>query len=194
MKAVVLDGSRENGGALDGVREIIVDELAGMGWEVEPLILRDLEIHHCLGCFGCWLQTPGTCVIDDAGRDVARKYIQSDLAVLLTPVTFGGYSSELKKSIDRFACPILAPFFTRIAGEVHHKPRYERYPRLMGVGLLPQADDEDEAEQIFATLVSRNALNLHAPAHAAGVALGDQGADEIRVEIQALLKAVEVKQ
>lgn len=74
-----------------------------MGWEVEPFILHDMEIHHW-GCFGCWVQTPGVCVIDDAGRDVARAVIQSDLAVFLIPVTFGGYSSELKKAVDRLIC------------------------------------------------------------------------------------------
>lgn len=51
----------------------------------------------------------------------------------------------------------------KIEGEVHHKPRYERYPRLMGVGVLPQPDEE--SERIFTTLVSRNAINLHALAH-----------------------------
>ena len=195
MQAVVLNGSEKGDPALAGVHQIIVDELDRMEWKVESLILHELDIRHCAGCFGCWVQTPGICIIDDAGRDVARAIVQSDLAIYLTPVTFGGYSAQLKKALDRSIC-IIAPFFTQIAGETHHEPRYERYPRLMGVGVLPQADEESErtrdARRIFTTLVGRNALNMHAPAHVGGVVAGRQGADEIREEIRALFAAVGV--
>ena len=189
MKAVILNGSEKDNDTLGSVHEIIVRELTDVGWEVEAFILGDMEIHHCLGCFGCWVRTPGVCVIDDAAREVAKAIIQSDLTVYLTPVTFGGYSPELKKALDRSIC-LISPFFTRVEGEVHHKVRYEQYPRLMAVGVLPQADDE--SEEIFTFLVSRNAINFHSPAHAAGVVLSSQGAQEIREEIQALLHQLEV--
>ena len=196
MKAVILNGSEKGDAAIDGVHEIIVDELEGQGWEVEPLILHEMEIRHCVGCFGCWVQTPGVCVINDAGRDVARAVIQSDLVIYLTPVTFGGYSSQLKKALDRSIC-LLTPFFTKVDGEIHHVPRYERYPRIMGVGVLSQADEESgrtkDVRRIFTTLVGRNAINAHTPAHVGGVILSSLGEGEIRKEIQTLLKAVEVR-
>ena len=189
MKAVILNGSEKGDAAMDGVHEIIVDELEGQGWEVEPLILHELEIRHCVGCFGCWVQTPGVCVINDAGRDVARAVIQSDLVIYLTPVTFGGYSSQLKKALDRSIC-LVTPFFAKVDGEIHHEPRYERYPRILGVGVLPQADEE--SERIFTTLVGRNAINAHT-AHIGGVILSSLGEGEIRKEIQTLFQAVEVR-
>ena len=190
MKAVLLDGSLNGEPAASRVRELVAAELEAQGWNVQPFTLREMEIRPCIGCFGCWVQTPGQCLIDDAARDIAPAVIGSNLAIYLTPVTFGGYSSELKKALDRNICLIL-PFFTKVDGEVHHKPRYDRYPRLLGLGLLPEADAE--SERIFKTLVDRNAINMHAPAHAAGVILGNQGVDETRAEIQTLLKAVEVK-
>lgn len=190
MKAVILNGSRKGDDALDHVHEIVIDELAGRGWKVEPFILRDMEICHCVGCFGCWVQTPGVCLIDDGARDVAKGVVQSDLAVFLTPITFGGYSSELKKALDRIIC-IVSPDFMRVEGEVHHQPRYERYPRLMGLGVLPRADEESEG--IFRTLVSRNAINIHAPAHVGGVVLSSQSKDAIREKVQGLLAAVELR-
>lgn len=190
MKAVVLNGSEKGDNALNTVYEIITDELKGIGWEVESFILHDTKIAHCLGCFGCWVKTPGICVIDDAGREVARKVIQSDLTVFLTPVTFGGYSSELKKALDRLI-PLISPFFMKIEGEVHHKPRYERYPRLMGVGVLPHPDEESEG--LFKTLIGRNAINFRGPAHAGGVVLSSQSSEEIRENIQTLLIEVGVK-
>ncbi len=190
MKAVVLNGSEKGDNALNTVYEIITDELKGIGWEVESFILHDTKIAHCLGCFGCWVKTPGIYVIDDAGHDVAMKVIQSDLTVFLTPVTFGGYSSELKKALDRLI-PLISPFFMKIEGEVHHKPRYERYPRLMGVGVLPHPDEESEG--LFKTLIGRNAINFRGPAHAGGVVLSSQSSEEIRENIQTLLIEVGVK-
>lgn len=190
MKAVVLNGSQEGDRTLEVTERIILEELAEDGWDAEALILRDMEISHCLGCFGCWVKTPGICVIDDAGRKVARAICQGDLVVFLTPVTFGGYSSDLKKALDRSIC-LISPFFTRIKGEVHHKPRYARYPRLMAVGGLGHPDQESES--IFKTLVERNSINFHAPSHVAGVIVSGRDEGEIRKEIRALLAGVGVK-
>jgi hypothetical protein len=100
---------------------------------VEPHVLRDLEIAFCVGCFGCWERNPGECLVDDAARDLARAMIQSELVVYLTPVTFGGYSSQLKKAVDRVIC-LLHPHFTKVHNETHHIARCARYPRLLGVG------------------------------------------------------------
>lgn len=191
VKSVILNGSAKDDNILDNVHNVIVDELTRIGSEIKPFILHDMKIAHCLGCSGCWVKTPGICVIKDAGHDVAREFIQSDLVVFLTRVTFGGYSSELKKALDRIIS-LISPFFVKINGETHHKLRYERYPRLIGIGVLPQADEE--SEQIFTTLVKRNAINFHPPAHAEKVILSSQGTEEICQEIQTLLHAVEVIQ
>jgi hypothetical protein len=187
VKAVILDGSREDDDALNTPHRVILDELTGAGWEVEPFILHQLAISYCRGCFECWVHTPGVCVSTGAGRDVPRAVIQSDLTVLLTPVTFGGYSSPLKKAVDHLI-GLVSPFFLRIDGETHHKTRYATYPRLLGVGVMPEEDAE--SERIFTTLVERNAINMHSPAYAAGVVLADETAPEIRVDMRSLLAAV----
>jgi hypothetical protein len=189
VKSIILNGALGEDPTLDRVQQVLTRELTGMDWEVTDLILRQVEIATCVGCFGCWIRTPGLCIIDDAARDVARAMAQSNLVVYLSPVTFGGYSSELKKVLDRNICHIL-PFFTRIDGEVHHKPRYTHYPRLLGVGTLDRADAE--CERIFTTLVERNAINMHAPAHAAAVVYEDQSDEAIAQRLCRLFDAVEV--
>jgi multimeric flavodoxin WrbA len=190
VKAIILNGARNNDNALDSIHDIIVDELTDIGWEVTSYALRKHTIGHCVGCFGCWIKTPGICRFNDDAREIARQFIQSDLSVLYTPVTFGGYSAELKKALDRALLCLVSPFFMKINGEVHHKPRYVRYPRLMGVGVLPHADKE--SEKIFKTVVKRNALNFHSPAHIAGVILSDQGMGKSRKHIKSLLTAIGV--
>ncbi len=134
--------------------------LATRDWDVTTMKLCELDIAPCVGCFGCWVKTPGICVIDDAGRDVARAIVESDLVVYLTPIMFGGYSYELKKAVDR-SIPIISPFFRRVKGEMHHKKRYAHYPRVLALGWLERVTGDEE--DIFQTVVQRNAINMHAP-------------------------------
>ncbi len=171
-------------------REILTAELAYRGWEVEGALLRELQIADCSGCYTCWIATPGICRVDDAGRDLARKAALCELLVFLTPVTFGGYSSELKKAVDRLL-PNILPFFEKVGGEIHHARRYTENPRLLVVGMTTTRDDERDA--IFRKLVERNATNLRSPAHAVGVLGTSWAGDEVRREVSMLLAAAGVE-
>jgi multimeric flavodoxin WrbA len=167
MKALILDGALGDGTELDRVGDAVRGTLEDVGAGTRTLTLRRMKVRPCRGCFECWVKTPGECVIADEGRDVAREVVAADLVVYLTPLTFGGYSSVLKQAVDRFACPILLPFFIRIDGEVHHPLRYAKPHRLVALGLAGESDAE--AEGIFVDLVKRNAVNHHAPTATAAV-------------------------
>ena len=91
---------------------------------------------------------------------MAKAIVRSDLVVYLTPVLFGGYSHELKKALDR-SIPIISPMFRRVHGEVHHKKRYTRYPRVLALGWVEKLTIDEEA--LFQSVVQRNAINMHAP-------------------------------
>lgn len=164
MNALILDGALPDDAVVPTVARRLQQALTTIGWRVEVVALRQQKIAYCLGCFDCWTKSPGVCKIDDDGRTVTAAMLASDLVVYLTPLTFGGYSSELKKALDRSIC-LVSPFFTHIDGEVHHKPRYDRYPAILGVGVSAAQTDDQAA--IFARLIERNAINLHAPAHGA---------------------------
>jgi multimeric flavodoxin WrbA len=185
MKALLLDGSRANESDLEDIKSTFQKELKAKGWDVEAIELKNIDISPCMGCFRCWIKTPGICITDDAARDVSKKFIQSDLVVFLTPVTFGGYSSELKKALDRSLGNML-PYFTKIDGKTHHKKRYKNYPKLIALGTLPASNPKEE--KIFKDLVSRNAVNAHAPSYAADVIVTVD--DKIQSTIKALLQKV----
>jgi len=170
MKAVVLNGSNRDENPLNIWENIIVEKLENRGWEVETVELRNIKLSTCIGCFGCWIKTPGQCILKDNGVEICKAVARSDLLVLLTPVTFGGYSFELKKMVDRLI-PNLLPLFTKINGEIHHKTRYEKNPKLLVIGYHPQYDEE--SERIFKELVHRNAINMDSPANHAEVVTGD---------------------
>jgi len=184
MHSVVLDGFRDEEGS--GILGMLESALTSAGYDTETIDLRRKTIAPCLGCFGCWIKTPGECVIDDDGRGVAREAVRSDLLVYVTPVTFGGFSSELKKAVDRFI-PNISPFFARVRGETHHQRRYRRCPSLIGLGTLPQPNRE--AEAIFKTLVEHNALNWRSPRTAAAVVALD-GTSDVAAIARGLIEAV----
>jgi multimeric flavodoxin WrbA len=159
MNALVLNGANNKDSTVNTVSDYVVDLLRINHYDTEVLALRNLHIEGCRGCFACWLKTPGECIIHDDAFDLPRKVIGSDIVFLLSPVTFGMYSSSLKKALDRFPLPLLLPFFKHYDGEIHHPPRYQKYPKLVTIGVLPKADQESETT--FATLAARNSINLH---------------------------------
>src|SRR6516225_7083816 len=124
------------------------------------------------------------CVENDAGRQIAKAVIQSDRTVFFTPVTFGGYSPELKKMLDHFI-QLISPFFRMDHGEVHHPPRYAHRPRLIVVGV--QRHPNPREAHIFKTLAGRNAINLLPPSYAVEVVLTTDDPKVVRYRFQALL-------
>jgi hypothetical protein len=173
--------------ALD-LHTAVMAELQSLGWASQPFIMREMDIRPCAGCFGCWIRTPGRCVIRDCD-EIAQAVVRSHLLVLLTPVTFGGYSSELKKGLDRLIFTNL-PFFRTVGGETHHRPRYGSSPNLLAIGVLERPDEE--SERIFTTLVERNAINMFSPRWAAGVVTNDRADIGLQSEVHALLERVGV--
>ncbi len=188
MKAIILNGAREGDAKVDQVAKVAASLLSSH--EVAVFNLREIPIADCVGCFGCWIKTPSECVINDAARGIAKKLAFADLKVFVTPIVFGGYSYELKKALDRQICTIL-PFFTKINGEAHHVARYEHNGNVVGFGVLPQPDAE--SEKIFETLLMRNSINLHAPAHASKIVYSTDDSAVVAQKIKETLAEVETK-
>ncbi len=164
MKVLILDGTKSNNNESTKIYDLILEELKKLNWDITSIVLEDKNIDYCTGCFGCWVQTPGECVFKDYEENVVRNMVHSDLIIYLTPIMFGGYSSILKKALDRQIGRVL-PYFMKIDGEVHHPNRYEKQQSLLSIGLLDKRDTEKE--EIFKTLVARNAINMWAPFHRA---------------------------
>ncbi|MBU3093589.1 flavodoxin family protein [Clostridium sp. CF011] len=105
----------------------------------------------CMGCTGCWIKTPGKCVIEDSLNSINESYVNSDLVIYLTPVIFGQYSSTIKNVMDRFI-PNVLPFFEESNGATVHPSRYDKYPKQILIGY---GDDLTKEERdTFITLTS----------------------------------------
>ena len=164
MKAIILNGFKIDNGKMARIHDLMLEELKKLNWDATSINLEDKSIAYCMGCFGCWVQTPGECVIKDYETEIVKHLVQSDLVIYFTPITFGGYSSILKKAIDRQISRVL-PYFTKVNGEIHHPQRYEKNQSLIGIGFLEKPDNEKK--EVFKTLVYRNSINAGSPYHQA---------------------------
>ena len=181
MKTLILNGLRAGNEPAERLATMLDAELKENGYEVNHIVVREQKIGNCAGDFYCWVRTPGMCNTDDDNRRIAAAVVQSDLVVYLTEVTFGGYSSELKRAQDHLIQNI-TPFFTVINGEVHHQKRYPRYPDQLMIGWMEAPDAQ--AEAIFRNLVARNSLNMYTPVTVTDIATAGQSEAELHTAIQ----------
>ena len=112
----------------------------------------------CIGCFGCWIKTPGVCVIRDRCTAVPSYMANCNEMVVISPILYGGYSQKVKAVMDR-SIGYLLPYFRIVNGEMHHQIRYNHPFRLCVYFYGACSDDE---KNIAKRLVEANAVNLGA--------------------------------
>jgi multimeric flavodoxin WrbA len=139
--------------------DAIEEAATGLGMQVAVLRLRDMDVKKCIGCFSCWVKTPGVCALNDDGRKLPEEWARADLVVYSTPVFLGSYSPRLKTQLDRLI-PVLLPYFKKFDGETHHPQRYPKKKALVAFGLLKPGSEAEAGT--FDQLVHRNALNMQA--------------------------------
>jgi len=156
MYAYIIDGLKEPHSLVTGC---LSDMLSNRSWTSETLTVRETSLHPCIGCGGCSERTVGECTVKDDGSEIAAHVARCRLFVLISDVTFGGYSSLAKRALER-TLPNILPFFTMFQGELHHRLRYENRPPMLFLGVLPQPDKRQES--LFASLAERNGINFMA--------------------------------
>jgi multimeric flavodoxin WrbA len=157
MQITLLNGNPEPT-AFDNYLGQLKSGLESQGHTVNLLDLRNLDLRYCIGCFGCWVKTPGVCSTQDESCEMRRAVINSDFTLWAAPLRMGFPSALLKMSMDK-SIPLVHPYILVDRGEAHHLPRYDRYPRL-GLLVEPEADTDSRDLDIVANIFSRTALNL----------------------------------
>ena len=114
--------------------------------------------HYCIGCFGCWLKTPGTCVIKDEYQNMGKCLSQADELMIISKSAFGSYSSAIKNVLDRSISYVM-PFFVIRKGEMHHQERYHKSLKITAVFYGEDVTEKEKATS--RNLVKANAINLN---------------------------------
>lgn len=118
--------------------------------------LSSLKISNCVGCFGCWVKTPGRCVIRDDATTIYPCIAESDSVLYVSRIRYGGYDTVMKTMLER-AIPVQQAFIRIYCNETHHVQRDVASKRAVIVAY--GAVDEEECD-IFRRLVARNAYNM----------------------------------
>ena len=145
--------------------QLIIHDLTKEEWNSLHTNLIDAEvisnhgkIKKCIGCFGCWVKTPGQCIIADEYQKMGELLGKTDELVIISKCSFGGFSSFVKNVLDRSISYIL-PYFEIRNNEMHHKARYKNHIKMK---VILYGEEITEAEKDTAIqLVKANALNLN---------------------------------
>lgn len=79
--------------------------------KTDTIIISDNdEIRNCIGCFGCWIKSPGQCLIKDGYDNMGKILSKADNLIIISQCCFGGYSPFVKNILDR-SISYLLPFF-----------------------------------------------------------------------------------
>jgi multimeric flavodoxin WrbA len=100
MKIVGFVGSPRVGGNSDLLVSKILEGAAGVGAEVEKIILNPLKISPCQGCDSC--KKTLQCRINDDMQPLYGKILGADGIVLGAPIYFWSASAQMKGFIDRW--------------------------------------------------------------------------------------------
>ena len=126
----------------------------------DDIIINSKQIlNYCIGCFGCWLKTPGTCIIRDEFQHMGENLSKVEELLIISKSSFGSFSSSVKNVLDRSISYVM-PFFEIRKGEMHHAERYHK--NLLFSTVIYGEDITESEKEIHQNLVKANAVNLNA--------------------------------
>lgn len=92
-------------------------------------IVNATSLKNCIGCWSCWVKTPGLCIHKDEMDDTYKNIMSSDRVVLAMPTQAQFLSGASKTFIDRLI-PLFHPYILVHKGELMHEERYHDFPVL----------------------------------------------------------------
>ena len=100
MKIVVLTGSPRKNSNTGYMAERFIAGATEAGHEVFKFDCARSDVSGCIGCNHCSMNGP--CIYDDDFSKLRPKLIEADLVAFVSPMYYFGFSSQLKRVIDRF--------------------------------------------------------------------------------------------
>ena len=122
MRVLVLNGSPKKRSDTFRMTERFLQGLNPVGEHAITVVnVIEKQIAPCRGCFGCWQQMEGHCLIDDDQNGILDLYRTSDLVIWSFPLYCYGMPSHLKAVLDRTIPLVKMKMVQQDDGRVQHE-------------------------------------------------------------------------
>ena len=122
MRVLVLNGSPKKRSDTFRMTERFLQGLNPAGEHAITVVnVIEKQIAPCRGCFGCWQQMEGHCLIDDDQNGILDLYRTSDLVIWSFPLYCYGMPSHLKAVLDRTIPLVKMKMVQQDDGRVQHE-------------------------------------------------------------------------
>ena len=134
MKVLALNGSpRMKASSTYHMLKPLIEGMEAAGAEVDLLHIRKLDLKACIGCYTCWVRTPGQCIHKDSMTEAIKLYNEADLVIFGTPLYHFSMSGIMKTFIDR-TLPRIEPWLIPhpdIPDVTFHPERFHKPSKIM---------------------------------------------------------------
>ena len=136
MKVLALNGSpRMKASSTYHMLTPLLEGMEAAGAETELIHVRKLDLEVCIGCYTCWVRTPGECIHKDKDSmiEAMEHYNTADLVVFGTPLYHFSMSGIMKTFIDR-TLPRIEPWLIPhpdIPNVTFHPERFHKPNKIM---------------------------------------------------------------
>ena len=100
MKIVVLTGSPRKNSNTNYMADRFIAGATEAGHDIFRFDCARSNVSGCIGCNHCNMNGP--CIYDDDFTKLRPKLIEADLVAFVSPMYYFGFSSQLKRVVDRF--------------------------------------------------------------------------------------------
>jgi len=160
MQITVFNGSpRAEKGNTHFMVEAFLKGAQEAGADTENVFLAKHKIKPCIGCFNCWVKTPGECAIKDDMSELRGKYRAADVVVFATPLYVDNVTGIMKNFMDRLV-PLADPHFEKDEnGQYRHVKGFSKVQKIAVISNC--GFPEQEHFQVLRLLFRRIARNFH---------------------------------
>ncbi|MHA1730272.1 MAG: NAD(P)H-dependent oxidoreductase [Promethearchaeota archaeon] len=92
------------------------------GINITEIMIHKKNIKPCLGCFSCWIKTPGKCIQHDDMEEILPILDKADLVVYAVPLYIYSVPGPVKTFLDR-QLPLVEPYIITKNGISSHPRR-----------------------------------------------------------------------
>lgn len=149
----------------EALKEIPLRALENKKIRVDHLSLRHMDLKDCIGCYACWLKTPGVCVLKDDMHKVLDKFVKADVVIHASPVKIGFISPLCKRIRDRLL-PLVHPYLKIDKDRMTHLGRYDKLPlQLVALNTVEDIDhirsmygSREQKEEAFYSIFDKEGI------------------------------------